>query len=153
MHQKRVSDLITGGCEPPCGCWDLNSGPLEEQSVLLPSESSRQPCILFFNMYCLSVWGCQISCSWIMDGCELPCRCWELNLRPLEVLLAAEPSLQPLSDGCFCNPMKWLVTESDWTDWGWGRGGTLLSLEGWSIYLPSSTYRRGEVLKAVVIND
>jgi hypothetical protein len=23
--QKRASDLITDGCEPPCGCWDLNS--------------------------------------------------------------------------------------------------------------------------------
>jgi hypothetical protein len=23
------------GCEPSCGCWDTNSGPLEEQSVLL----------------------------------------------------------------------------------------------------------------------
>jgi hypothetical protein len=23
------------GCEPPCGCWDLNSGPLEEQSGTL----------------------------------------------------------------------------------------------------------------------
>jgi hypothetical protein len=22
---KRASDLIMGGCEPPCGCWDLNS--------------------------------------------------------------------------------------------------------------------------------
>jgi len=30
-HQKRASDLITDGCEPPCGCWELNSGPLEEQ--------------------------------------------------------------------------------------------------------------------------
>jgi hypothetical protein len=39
-HQKRVSDLITDGFELPCGCWDLNSGPLEEQSVLLPAESS-----------------------------------------------------------------------------------------------------------------
>jgi hypothetical protein len=37
-HQKRVSDLITDGCETPCGCWDLNSEPLEEQSVLLPAE-------------------------------------------------------------------------------------------------------------------
>jgi hypothetical protein len=35
MHQKRVSDLITDGYEPPCGCWDLNSGPSEEQSLLL----------------------------------------------------------------------------------------------------------------------
>jgi hypothetical protein len=39
------------GCEPPCGCWDLNSGPLEEQSVLLTAEPSLQPqevIILFF---------------------------------------------------------------------------------------------------------
>jgi hypothetical protein len=43
MHQKRASDLITDGCEPPCGCWDLNSGPLEEQSVLLTTEPSLQP--------------------------------------------------------------------------------------------------------------
>ena len=27
----------------PCGCWDLNSGPLEEQSVLLTTEPSLQP--------------------------------------------------------------------------------------------------------------
>jgi hypothetical protein len=26
---------VTGGCEPPCGCWDLNFGPLEEQSGAL----------------------------------------------------------------------------------------------------------------------
>jgi hypothetical protein len=31
------------GCEPPCGCWDLNSGPSEEQSALLPPEPSLQP--------------------------------------------------------------------------------------------------------------
>jgi hypothetical protein len=24
--QNRVSDPITDGCEPPCGCWKLNSG-------------------------------------------------------------------------------------------------------------------------------
>ena len=33
--QKRTSDLITDGCEPPCGCWELNSGPREEKLVLL----------------------------------------------------------------------------------------------------------------------
>jgi hypothetical protein len=32
-----------GGCEPPYGCWDLNSGPVEEQSVLLLAEPSHQP--------------------------------------------------------------------------------------------------------------
>jgi len=29
--QKRASDPMTDGCEPPCGCWELNSGPMEEQ--------------------------------------------------------------------------------------------------------------------------
>jgi hypothetical protein len=37
--RQKVSDLVTGGCEPPCGCWDLNSGPLEEQPVLLTTLS------------------------------------------------------------------------------------------------------------------
>jgi hypothetical protein len=24
---------ITDGCEPPCGYWELNSGPLEEEAA------------------------------------------------------------------------------------------------------------------------
>jgi hypothetical protein len=39
--------LITDGCEPPCGCWDLNSGPSEEQPMLLTTEPSLQPQHLF----------------------------------------------------------------------------------------------------------
>jgi hypothetical protein len=42
MHQRRTSDLITDGCEPLCGCWELNSGPLEEQTMLLTTEPSLQ---------------------------------------------------------------------------------------------------------------
>ena len=33
--EKRASDFVMDGCEPPCGCWDLNTGPLEEQSGTL----------------------------------------------------------------------------------------------------------------------
>jgi hypothetical protein len=29
-HQKRASDPITDGCEPPRIFWELNSGPLED---------------------------------------------------------------------------------------------------------------------------
>ena len=36
-------DPIADGREPPCGFWELNSGPLEEQSGLLTTESSLQP--------------------------------------------------------------------------------------------------------------
>ena len=38
--QKRAPDPITDGCEPPYSCWELNSGPLEEQSVFLTAEPS-----------------------------------------------------------------------------------------------------------------
>ena len=51
-HQKRASDPITDGCEPPCGCWGLNSGPLEEQSVLLTTEPSLQPHHACFKALC-----------------------------------------------------------------------------------------------------
>jgi hypothetical protein len=46
--QKKASDLIVDGCEPPYGCWELNSGPLEELPVLLTAEPSLQPQKVFF---------------------------------------------------------------------------------------------------------
>jgi hypothetical protein len=42
-NQKRALDPITDGCDSPCGFWDLNSGPLEDQSVLLTAEPSLHP--------------------------------------------------------------------------------------------------------------
>ncbi|CAO2596736.1 hypothetical protein LEMLEM_LOCUS8734 [Lemmus lemmus] len=47
--QKRALDLITDGCEPPCGCQELNSGPLEEQAMLLTFEPFLQPPKLTFT--------------------------------------------------------------------------------------------------------
>jgi hypothetical protein len=42
-HSRREHQIfVTDGCEPPCGCWDLDLGPLEEQSVLLTAEPSHQ---------------------------------------------------------------------------------------------------------------
>jgi hypothetical protein len=38
--QKRASELIIDCCEPPCGCWELNSQPLEEQTITLSHLSS-----------------------------------------------------------------------------------------------------------------
>jgi hypothetical protein len=40
--EECASDPITDGCELLYGCWELNSGPLEEQSVLLTTEPSLQ---------------------------------------------------------------------------------------------------------------
>jgi hypothetical protein len=41
-HQKRDSNPMTDVCEPPFGCWELKSGCLEEQPVLLTAEPSLQ---------------------------------------------------------------------------------------------------------------
>jgi hypothetical protein len=49
MLQKRALSLIMEGCEPPCGCWDLNSGPSEEQLVLLTTEPSLQLNLIVFT--------------------------------------------------------------------------------------------------------
>jgi len=41
--QKKALNLIIDGCEPPCGSWELNSGPLKEQTVLFTFEPPLQP--------------------------------------------------------------------------------------------------------------
>jgi hypothetical protein len=51
-----------GGYEPPCGCWDLNSGPSEEQSVLFPAEPSHQPSILFLLLF-TETWSHRVALS------------------------------------------------------------------------------------------
>jgi hypothetical protein len=52
-HTGKGCHLIMGGCEPPCGDWDLNSEPSEEQSVLLPAEPSLQPLSRFLKPFTL----------------------------------------------------------------------------------------------------
>jgi hypothetical protein len=43
-HQKRASHPITNGCEPPCGCWELNSRTSGRAiSALLTTEPSLKP--------------------------------------------------------------------------------------------------------------
>ena len=42
MYAFMPEDPITDDSEPPCGCWESNSGPLEDQTVLLTTEPSLQ---------------------------------------------------------------------------------------------------------------
>lgn len=49
-HQKKAPELILDGSESPGVCWEWNSGPLEDQPVLLTSEPSLQP---KFRIFCL----------------------------------------------------------------------------------------------------
>ena len=82
--QRRVPDLITDGCEPPCGCWELNSGPLEEQAALLTTEPSLQPSsatfiLIFRQGFSLNLglvcWARQS--GWWVAGILLGPQAWE----------------------------------------------------------------------------
>ena len=48
LSSDTPEDPITDGCEPPYESWELNSGPLEEQSVLLTSKQVSSPLKIFF---------------------------------------------------------------------------------------------------------
>ncbi|KAL6079823.1 hypothetical protein STEG23_033914 [Scotinomys teguina] len=43
--QKRAPDLAINGCEPLCGYWELNSGPLEEQLINFGAISPAPPAL------------------------------------------------------------------------------------------------------------
>ena len=46
-----MSDPKRNSCDPPSGCWELNSEPLEEQSVLPPAKPYFQPNSFFKKIY------------------------------------------------------------------------------------------------------
>jgi hypothetical protein len=63
-YQKKVSGHIIDGCGPPCGCWELNLGPLKDQIVFLTAEPSLQPLPLFvcFLIVVFCFLGCLFVC-------------------------------------------------------------------------------------------
>jgi hypothetical protein len=70
--QKRASDSITDGCEPPCGGWELNSGPLEEQLVLLSSEPSLQPHVSLVFLFCFVLFCFVFKCNFLLAVHNFP---------------------------------------------------------------------------------
>ena len=53
--QKRASDHILDGCEQPCVCWELNSGPLEEPQYSWPlSIPTSSPLHIFLFQGCFA---------------------------------------------------------------------------------------------------
>jgi hypothetical protein len=102
MHQKRATELIRNGCEPPYGCWDLISGPSEEQLVLflfvclfvcfLRQGFSVKPWLSwnFVDQAGLKLRSLPASASQVLG-----LKACSTTPRQL-VLLTTEPSLQPM---------------------------------------------------------
>jgi hypothetical protein len=47
---KKPSDPIIDACDPPCGCWQLNSGLREVQPAVLNTEPFPQTFAADFNL-------------------------------------------------------------------------------------------------------
>jgi hypothetical protein len=65
--QKQASDSLgTGvidGSEPPCGCWELNLGRLQEQPVLVTNEPSLKHLPEYFSQVILFSSGIKECCK------------------------------------------------------------------------------------------
>ena len=80
-------------------CWDLNSGPSEEQSVLLPAEPSHQPCLFYLYEYTVAIFkhtrrGHHIPFQVVVSH-HVGVEPRTSALEEQSVLLTAETSLQP----------------------------------------------------------
>jgi hypothetical protein len=81
---------VTDVCKPPCGCWELNLGPLEEQPVCLITDIPLQPHRYNFHFSaCMYAFkpeeGTRSHYRWWWANMWL----WELNSGPLEELVLA----------------------------------------------------------------
>lgn len=55
---------VVDGYEPSCGCWELNSGPLQEQQILLMTEQ-----VLFNSLFiCLCVYVSELAYTHVYIG-------------------------------------------------------------------------------------
>lgn len=59
IYMKRASDPSLDGCELPCSCWELNSGPPEEQIVPLTTEPPPQSPECYLYTYLMSRTHCK----------------------------------------------------------------------------------------------
>ncbi|KAL1775207.1 Lactase-phlorizin hydrolase, partial [Sigmodon hispidus] len=73
------TNLCIYSCELPCGCWESNPGPLEEQTVPLTAEPSLQPPpFFFFKTEYLFLCMCVRMCVWCLYLyiCVWACMCY-----------------------------------------------------------------------------
>ena len=88
-HRKMSSDPITDCWESSCGCWKLNSGLLEEHTVLLTTEPSLQS----HNTIFLTIFHCLLYISMLSQLVRCPTTGF-LNQKLLPAFLCLFPWLK-----------------------------------------------------------
>lgn len=82
---------VADGCEPPCECWESDSGPLEEKPLLLTAEPSLQLPRWLLRWYQEHTWT---------KGCHLRKRFWKnwlLTCRRMRLDLSSQTVCKILS--------------------------------------------------------
>jgi hypothetical protein len=91
---------VTDTCRLSYRCWELNSGPLKEQSVLLTMKPSLQPLIFLIIMY-VSVLPTHVSVHYVHAWCpQTP----EEGVRPQELELETVVSCHICVENCVGSP-------------------------------------------------
>ena len=90
--QRRTSDHVIV-VSHTCRCWELNSGPLEEQLVFVTTEPSLQSLFFFLKVYfilcvCVLVFSqhiyiCDIMCAMLMSARRGQKSPWDKGYKPL----------------------------------------------------------------------
>ena len=115
---------VTDSCELPCGCWELNPGPLEEQPVLLTAEPSPQllhssfwESFSFFSLnleslfWLVSPWDplsprlCLLLQVWAFASCGEPCS----GTRASSTVLSSQINSTGQAHGDCCLTQKFLI--------------------------------------------
>jgi hypothetical protein len=72
-------DYIADGCEPLCGCWELNLGPLEGQPVLLTAELTSKPHTPILKPCHWRQWGRSAKTDSYLLTQAVACHCLQLS--------------------------------------------------------------------------
>jgi hypothetical protein len=59
---EEIINPFTDGCEPPRGCWKLNSGPLEEQPMVSPLSH-------LFSLLCVLLMRMKVNIFHVLEPC------------------------------------------------------------------------------------
>ena len=121
-HQKRASAPITDSCEPPWGCWELNSEPLEEQSVLLTTEPFLHPLRLLFSTNGAGSTGgqhieeCKLIHSYLPVQSSSPSLIKDLHIKPDTLKLIEEKVGKEQGRRDFLNrtPIDYVLRSTIW---------------------------------------
>ena len=143
VYQKKASDHISDGYEPPCGCWQLTWGPLDAQTCSSPLSHLPSPMAEFLSNKRKDPKSGRID-TWIQALVSIHWRSDPINFSKMElriIFMSVVPSIGPA-------PRKWSIMDTKLVNNSSDEWMNRLE-EGWE--LGSLMSPKAHVLKAMFV--